>query len=85
MATATAKTSRREGLVRMNVVLDEALVQEAMRLTGIRTKREVLAEALRRLVQLGEQEGAVERLWGAIEWEGDLAEMRKGRVFDGSR
>ena len=85
MATATAKTSRREGLVRMNVVLDEALVQEAMRLTGIRTKREVLAEALRRLVQLGEQEGAVERLWGAIEWEGDLAEMRKGRVFDGGR
>jgi Arc/MetJ family transcription regulator len=69
----------------MNVVLDEALVQEAMRLTGIRTKREVLAEALRRLVQLREQEGAVERLWGAIEWEGDLAEMRKGRVFDGSR
>jgi len=85
MATATAKVSRRGGLVRMNVVLDEALVQEAMRLTGIRTKREVLAEALRRLVQLREQEGAVERLWGAIEWEGDLAEMRKGRVFDGSR
>ncbi|MBM3499424.1 MAG: type II toxin-antitoxin system VapB family antitoxin [Armatimonadetes bacterium] len=85
MASATAKAPRREGLVRTNVVLDEALVQEAMRLTGIRTKREVIAEALRRLVGLREQEGALERLWGAAEWDGNLAEMRKRRVFDGSR
>jgi Arc/MetJ family transcription regulator len=64
---ATAKVSRREGLVRTNVVLDEALVQEAMGLTGIRTKREVIAEDLQRLVHLQEQAGAIERLWGAAE------------------
>jgi len=85
MASATAKTSRREGLVRTNVVLDEALVQEAMRLTGIRTKREVITEALETLVQLRGQREAIERLRGAIQWDGDLAEMRKGRVFDGGR
>ncbi len=36
--------------MRTNVVLDDALVSEAMRLTGLRSKREVVDEALRRLV-----------------------------------
>jgi len=85
MASTVAKTARRKGLVRTNVVLDDALVRKAMRLTGIRTKREVIAEALRTLVRFREQGRAIERLRGAIDWDGDLAEMRKGRVFDGSR
>ena len=32
--------------MRTNVVLDEALVEEAFRLTGLRTKRQLLHEAL---------------------------------------
>jgi Arc/MetJ family transcription regulator len=80
----TERKARHAHLVRTNIVLDDALVREAMRLTGIRTKREVVAEALRTLVQLREQE----RIWdlfGTIEWEGDLGEMRKGRVDNGGR
>jgi len=82
MATAVAKAPGRERLVRTNVVLDDALVRKAMKLTGIRTKREVISEALRRLIRLQEQARAIERLRGTIDWEGDLAEMRRGRVFD---
>jgi Arc/MetJ family transcription regulator len=36
--------------MRTNIVLDDALVGEALRLTGLRTKREVVEEALRVLV-----------------------------------
>jgi len=36
--------------VRTNIVLDDELVDEAMRLTGIETKRELVDHALRLLV-----------------------------------
>ena len=37
--------------MRTNIVLDEALVAEAMKLTGITTKRAVIHEALQLLVE----------------------------------
>lgn len=37
--------------MRTNVVLDDDLVEEAMRLTGIKTKRELVHEALRTLIE----------------------------------
>jgi len=37
--------------MRTNVVLDDELVQEAFRLTGARTKRELISTALRELVR----------------------------------
>lgn len=36
--------------MRTNIVLDDELVEEAVRLTGIRTKRELVHEALRVLI-----------------------------------
>lgn len=38
--------------VRTNILLDDALVKEAAKLTGIRTKRALVHEALRTLVHL---------------------------------
>ena len=40
----------KETVVRTNIVLDDALVEEAMSLTGIRTRRELVDEALKLLV-----------------------------------
>jgi Arc/MetJ family transcription regulator len=65
-----------ERAVRTNIVLDEELVTEAMRRTGIRTKRAVVEEALRTLIQLKRQEEILE-LRGKLEWEGDLDQMRR--------
>jgi Arc/MetJ family transcription regulator len=64
--------------VRTNVVLDDNLIERARRLTGIRTKREVIHEALRTLVLLREQAG-VRRLRGKLHWEGNLAGLRESR------
>ena len=41
--------------MRTNIVLDEKLVKEAMRLANVRTMREAVAVALRRFVQTGRQ------------------------------
>jgi Arc/MetJ family transcription regulator len=63
--------------VRTNIVLDEDLIAEAMRRTGIETKRAVVEEALRTLIQLKRQEEIL-ALRGKLKWEGDLNEMRRG-------
>lgn len=64
--------------MRTNVVLDDELVAEAMKLTGASTKREVIDRALRALIKL-EQQRAVLALRGKITWEGDLHAMRQAR------
>jgi Arc/MetJ family transcription regulator len=79
-----ARKSKTNRMLRTNVVLDDALVREAMALTGIKTKRALLDEALRTVVQLRRQE-RIWDLYGKVDWQGDLAEMRKGRSADGDR
>jgi Arc/MetJ family transcription regulator len=64
--------------MRTNIVLDEDLVERAKQLTGIKTKREVIHEALRTLIQLREQ-GQIRQLRGKLHWEGDLNDLREGR------
>jgi Arc/MetJ family transcription regulator len=83
MAVGTRKTKEHH-MTRTNVVLDDELVNEAMELTGITTKRALLEEALRTLIIMRKQ-AQVRELYGTIEWEGDLAEMRRGRFTDADR
>ena len=64
--------------MRTNVVLDDSLIERARQLTGIKTKREVIHEALRTLIQLREQ-GQVRALRGKLKWEGDLGSLRERR------
>ena len=64
---------------RTNVVLDRDLVEEAKSLTGIKTTRGVIQEALETLVRLRRQE-QVRQLRGQLHWEGDLDASREGRV-----
>ena len=70
-----------EAVMRTNVVLDDELVERAKQVTGMRTKREVIHEALRTLVRLKEQE-RVRELRGRLHWEGDLDAMRESRLGD---
>jgi Arc/MetJ family transcription regulator len=65
--------------MRTNIVLDDELVERARKLTGIKTKREVVQEALRTLILLYEQ-GEIRNLRGKLKWEGDLHEQRLSRI-----
>ena len=64
--------------------LDEELFNKAWSLSGERTKKGVVEKALRVFIRLHEQ-AQVRRLRGALVWEGDLQEQRKGRRRAGSR
>lgn len=46
--------------MRTNIVLDDKLVKEAMKLAGVRTMREAVDLALRRFVQSGRQRKLLE-------------------------
>ncbi len=64
--------------MRTNIVLDDKLVKEAMKLSGKKTKRELIDHALHELVKLHHRR-ALLNLRGKLHWEGDLDEMRKTR------
>lgn len=65
--------------MRTNIEIDDALMTEAMAASGLATKRAVVEEGLRLLVTLKRQ-AEVAELFGAVRWEGDLDESRRGRV-----
>jgi len=65
--------------MRTNIVLDDKLIERAQKLTGIKTKREVVHEALRTLILLSEQ-AEVRSLRGKLNWQGDLREQRLSRL-----
>ncbi len=67
--------------MRTNIMLDENLIERAQKLTGIKTKREVVQEALRTLILLREQ-AEVRPFRGKLKWEGNLDEMRQARVVE---
>ena len=57
--------------MRTNIVINDQLMQDALSLTGLSTKRDVVELALKTLVQLKKQT-RVRVLRGKLEWEGDL-------------
>lgn len=67
--------------MRTNVVIDDKLIRQAMRATGLKTKRAVIEEGLRLLVQLKGQ-SRIRRWRGKFKWQGNLDEMRSGRVHE---
>jgi Arc/MetJ family transcription regulator len=75
IAIAHELRSRR---MRTNIEIDEELLSQAMRATGLPTKRATVEEGLRLLVRLRKQVEALAELKG-LGWEGDLHEMRRGR------
>ena len=64
-----------------HIKIDDELMQEAMRATGLEEAGEVVQAALRLMVQLRAQERFRE-LRGQVEWEGNLEESRLGRFWE---
>lgn len=62
--------------MRTNIIIDDELMDEAKKLSGLRTKRAVVENGLRLLIQLKKQE-RLKQLRGKLKWVGDLDEMRR--------
>jgi Arc/MetJ family transcription regulator len=67
------------GTMRTNIVIDDGLMRQAMKATGLSTKQAVVEAGLRLLIKVKGQAG-IRRLRGEVPWEGDLSVMREGRL-----
>ena len=70
--------------MRTNIEIDDELIEEAQRLSGLKTKRAVIDAALRMFVRVQHQKDVLQ-LAGKVKWEGDLDTMREDREFDDPR
>jgi Arc/MetJ family transcription regulator len=64
--------------MRTNIVIDNKLMRETLRATGLKTKREAVEQGLRTLLRLSKQ-AEIRRLRGKLSWHGDLNAMRTDR------
>lgn len=67
--------------MRTNIVLDDKLVEEGLRFTGFKTKKELVNYALQELISRKKRK-TILKLEGKLHWEGDLNEMRGNRFED---
>ena len=63
---------------RTNIILDEKLVDNCLKATGIKTQKALIDYALRELLRHEKQTKLLE-LKGKIDWNGNLDEWRMGR------
>jgi Arc/MetJ family transcription regulator len=61
--------------MRTNIVIDDKLMDDVLKLTAFKTKKEAVEEGLKILLRLAKQE-EIRKLRGQIQWVGDLNEMR---------
>jgi Arc/MetJ family transcription regulator len=61
--------------MRTNIVIDDKLMRDTLRATGLKTKREAVELGLRTVLRLRQQE-EIRRFRGKVNWQGDLDAMR---------
>ncbi len=62
--------------MRTNIVIDKKLISQALKLTGIKTKRRAVEAGLELLVKMAKQQ-QIRDARGKLRWEGDLDAMRR--------
>ena len=61
--------------MRTNIVIDDELMASALKMTGLKTKREAVELGLKTLIKLKKQE-QIRQFRGKLPWKGDLEKMR---------
>jgi Arc/MetJ family transcription regulator len=64
--------------MRTNIVIDDDLMDDAIRLTGAKSKKEAVELGLKTLIRLKKQE-KIREFRGKLSWEGDLDELRSDK------
>lgn len=64
--------------MRTNIVIDDKLMNDALKATGLKTKKEAVELGLKTLIKLHQQAG-IKKLKGKLKWDGDLDDMRTTR------
>ncbi len=61
--------------MRTNIEIDDNLMADALKATGLNTKKETVELGLKALIKLNKQ-ASIRALRGKLKWEGSLDEMR---------
>jgi Arc/MetJ family transcription regulator len=61
--------------VRTNIVIEDKLMDETLRATGLKTKREAVELGLQTLLRISKQ-AEIRKFRGKLHWQGDLNAMR---------
>ncbi len=61
--------------MRTNVVVDDKLMASALKVSGLKTKKDAIEEGLRLLVQVKRQK-KIKGFRGKLKWSGNLDAMR---------
>ena len=61
--------------MKMNIVIDDTLMDLALKTTRLKTKKEVVEQALKILLKVKKQ-SQLKALKGKLNWEGNLENMR---------
>lgn len=64
--------------MRTNIVIDDKLMNDALKATGLTTKKDAVEEGLKLLIQKNKQQN-IRKLRGKLKWEGNIDEMRGKR------
>lgn len=65
--------------MRTNIVIDEDLIQDVLKETGFKTKREAVEQGLRLLLKLSRQ-ARIRNFRGKLQWGGDLDQQRQDQA-----
>ena len=61
--------------MRTNIEIDDKLMNDVLKATGLKTKKDAVELALKTLIRLKKQEN-IKAFRGHLKWIGDLDEMR---------
>jgi len=62
-------------VMRTNIEIDDMLMADVLKATGLKTKKEAVELGLKALIRLKKQ-SSIRSLRGKLKWEGDLDDMR---------
>ncbi len=61
--------------MRTNIEIDDELMSDVLKATGLKTKKDAVELGLKTLIRLSKQEH-IKKFRGKLQWTGDLDEMR---------
>lgn len=67
-------------MARTNIVLDERLVRQGLKVSGCKTKRDLVDLALREFLKATKRRELL-GLRGQVRWEGNLNRLRRSRTM----
>jgi|TARA_B100001540_G_scaffold12936_1_gene11375 Arc/MetJ family transcription regulator len=61
--------------MRTNIEIDDKLMSDVLKATGLKTKKDAVELGLKTLIRLNKQEN-IKKFRGKLQWTGDLDDMR---------